>query len=225
MPYSLRLIAPAVCEPVSLPQAKQHLHLEQDFTEDDALISAYISAARLMCEQETRRVFFNQTFILTLDSFPWFRGYMSGTAPASNHGYMNSWQGCEIKLPRPSCVSVESITFLDATGAVNTVPPTSYFVDVMSEPARIVPMYNTWWSTAPLYLPGSVQITYTAGTFGDGLVINTIPATIQIAILLLVGHFYANREATSDKVLTTIPLAVDSLLAGYVYTSFGLEAN
>lgn len=38
---------------------------------------------------------------------------------------------------------------------------------------------------------------------------------IRHAALLLIGHWYANREATSDRPLTEIPFAVKHLLSPY----------
>ena len=38
---------------------------------------------------------------------------------------------------------------------------------------------------------------------------------VRTAMLLLVGHWFANREAVSDKSLSEIPLAVNALLQPY----------
>lgn len=38
---------------------------------------------------------------------------------------------------------------------------------------------------------------------------------IRLVILLLVGHWYANREAVSEQKKSEIPLAVDALLQPY----------
>ncbi|USD68132.1 head-tail connector protein [Vibrio sp. SCSIO 43136] len=39
---------------------------------------------------------------------------------------------------------------------------------------------------------------------------------VKLAMLLLVGHFYANREATTDEALRKIPLGVDMLIGHHV---------
>lgn len=44
---------------------------------------------------------------------------------------------------------------------------------------------------------------------------DAIPPPIRHAALLLIGHFYENREATSDRTLTELPFAVRSLIAPY----------
>ncbi|MDU4436551.1 MAG: head-tail connector protein [Pluralibacter gergoviae] len=38
---------------------------------------------------------------------------------------------------------------------------------------------------------------------------------IRVAMLLLTGHWYANREAVSPASVNTVPLAVDALLQPY----------
>ena len=39
---------------------------------------------------------------------------------------------------------------------------------------------------------------------------------IRLAMLLLIGHWFANREAVSDKSFSEVPLAVDALLQPFV---------
>jgi len=53
--------------------------------------------------------------------------------------------------------------------------------------------------------------------YGDGKLINDCPMTVVLAILLLVSHFYNNRDASSEAVLNTIPLGVAELIAGEVF--------
>jgi uncharacterized phiE125 gp8 family phage protein len=55
---------------------------------------------------------------------------------------------------------------------------------------------------------GSVVVTFTAG-------FTNLPADLRHAVLMIVGHFYANAEATSEKKLETVPMAVETILARY----------
>ncbi|APX65581.1 hypothetical protein AV944_06680 [Sphingomonas sp. LK11] len=54
----------------------------------------------------------------------------------------------------------------------------------------------------------SVVVTFTAG-------FTNLPADLRHAVLMIVGHFYANAEATSEKKLETVPMAVETILARY----------
>jgi hypothetical protein len=38
---------------------------------------------------------------------------------------------------------------------------------------------------------------------------------MRLALLLLAGHFYANREATSEVALSEVPLAYEALITPY----------
>src|SRR4051794_4197557 len=66
-------ITPPSVEPVTLAEAK--LHCKVDFTDDDALITSLIAAARMVCETRLRQALVTQTWVLYLDSFPSAGGY------------------------------------------------------------------------------------------------------------------------------------------------------
>lgn len=53
-----------------------------------------------------------------------------------------------------------------------------------------------------------IEVTYTAGWAA-------VPADLMSAQLLLVGHWYVNREAAAEKVPGEVPLAVDALVQPY----------
>lgn len=55
---------------------------------------------------------------------------------------------------------------------------------------------------------GSVVLTFTAG-------FTKVPADLRQAIVMLVGHLYENREATSTVKLETVPMGVETILARY----------
>lgn len=121
--------------------------------------------------------------------------------------------------PVPACrtitngaVSVNSIKYTDQSNTVQTLPQNAYYVDLNSEPARIVPSPGTYWPYTQSYIPGSVVVNYTAGSYGDGVEVNNCPQTIISAMMLLVGQWYAYREAVSDTAMKPIPFAVNALL-------------
>lgn len=233
MGLNYRLISPPTTEPVSLALVKVHLRVDWDDPANDALIASYISAAREYCESYTHRAFFSQQWQLYLDHFPFWDEV--GTLPTRSH---NDWplfsayyDRIAIRLPRPSCISVDSITYLDLSGTRQTLDPSAYYVDNTSEPARIVPFAGSYWPYTQEFLPGSVTVSYTAGSytsgtfgtggFGEGAEgVSTMPPSIIQAILLMTGHLYENRETTSDKPITNVPLAVSALLDPHKFTFF-----
>ena len=104
-------------EPVTLDEAK--LHLRVDGTDENALISAMISAARESCEDRIEGAIPVTGWRLTLDAFP-----------------------DAIKLPRGPVASVESVKYIDAAGVEQTLSPLDYLVDTASMQGYIVPAYG-----------------------------------------------------------------------------------
>lgn len=223
--FGLQLITGPAVEPVSLAMAKQHLLVDAGNTQDDALISAYISAARQYCEKQTHRAFFDQTWCLALDHFP--IGWVGqGTVGPQEFGnwYYGDWffKGLTIQLPYSQVQSVASITYADQFGLPQTLAPSAYTLDTITEPARITPVYGTYWPITAMYVPGNVRVTYVAGSYGDGVEVNTCPQVIVLAILMLVAHWYQNREASAAQSLSEIPLGVNALLDTVTIPTFGL---
>jgi uncharacterized phiE125 gp8 family phage protein len=212
---NLQLITGPAVEPVSLTVAKNFLVLDASFTQDDGLVSALITAARQYAENYTHRAFFNQQWRLSLNNFPVWWPEHGTVSPASRTEYLlgTYWmKQSAILLPNPTCVSVDSITYVDTTNTEQTLASSAYYVDTTAEPAIVVPVPGRYWPTTQAMLPGSVQVLFTGGSYGDGVEVNTCPSTVTTAIQLLVSHWYANREASSAVSVKSIPFGVDVLL-------------
>ncbi len=156
---------------------------------------------------------------MSLDAFP-AGGDFTTVAPYTRDNYFGFGQYLDwttIKLPVPRLQSIGSVTYQDGYGNQQIIDPSAYVVDARSEPARITPTNGTNWPYPPAYTPGSVVVTFDAGSYGDGVTTNTCPRSICQAILLLVGHWYVNREAVSSVQMSNVPLAVDSLLAPFKF--------
>jgi uncharacterized phiE125 gp8 family phage protein len=185
---ALTVVTPPEIEPVSLADAKSHLRV--DSTTEAADISALVAVARDYCERIQNRAYITQTLRLTLDRFPLYGG--------------------AIHLPRAPLQSVTELTYIDTTGVTRTLDDSLYRVDSESEPARITPAYGTSWPLT-LDVTNALSVGYVAGS---GNAERDVPAYARHAILLLVGHWYANREAVVSGTITKpIEFAVDALLA------------
>jgi uncharacterized phiE125 gp8 family phage protein len=218
----LQRIVPPSAEPVSLATAKSHCRVDGDG--DDDLIALYISAAREYAEKRLNRALMLQTWRLSLDTFPW-GGYRPSPGRRNSYEFSNDYwsAGMSIMLPRPPLVAISSIMYLDSTGTEQTLDPSLYIVDEAAEPARVVPSIGSYWPYLQAYQPSGVQVTYTAGY---GIQPSSVPADIQLALLMLVGHYYENREASSQGLaVMNIPLAVDALLDGHGVTTFCYEGS
>jgi uncharacterized phiE125 gp8 family phage protein len=209
-----------IVEPVTLALAKQQCIVDAGMTDDDDLITGLIVAARTYVEGIMQRAIYNRTMTLNMDFFP-FPTY-GGTVNANDAHvlYGKYWHQLAIMLPRPSAVSVQSITYVDLSGVTQTLDSSLYYLDVSSEPARIVPNPGLYWPYTQSYLPGSVCVSYTAGTYGDGVTANTCPQTIVQACLLLISYWYNNRDAAAQSSPKSIEMGVESLLATHNFESF-----
>jgi hypothetical protein len=218
--YGLQLITPPAVEPVSLATAKLYAVVDTGFTTDDPLISSFITAARQEAEKYMRRAIFNQTWTLSLDTFPMFWGRSSIKNITDTWSpYQWYFDGMVIRLPMPKLVSVTSITYVDNNMVTQTLNPDTYYADYNSEPNRIVPVSGAFWPTINAnILPGGVQITFVTGTFGDGVDVNTCPQTICTGIALLSAYLYANREGAAP-----IPDAFYRLLSAHKFETFGYQ--
>ena len=205
------LITGPTTEPVSLAQLCNQCSVAPGT--DDATLMFYAMAAREYCENYCGRAFFSQQWQLTMDHFP--VSLYSGTVnPATRRDfnyYSGIWQGQTIALPRPKCTAVNSITYIDITGDQQILSSSDYVVDLTSTPARIVPAPGVYWPLGTLYIPGSVAVTYTCASWTAA----NIPTSICQAILLLAGHWYLNRESTTQSKLNDIPFGVNALLDMY----------
>lgn len=200
----LASISPPATEPITLDEAKAHLRV--DLTDDDALITALIVAARQYAESETGRSLITQSWRLILDGFPGGRG------PGTNGSISSLLPGNAILLDQAPVQSISTIQYLDTGGAWQTLPESEWVAELQSAPARITPAFGKTW---PAVLPqiGSVKVEFVAG-YGDAA---AVPQGIKIWMLLRLGALYENREEVSAMRQGKIePLPyVDRLLDAY----------
>lgn len=150
----LQLITPPAAEPIFLDFAK--LHVRQDDVADDALITAFISAARDFAETKTGRQLVAARWKLILDSFP------GPSLVGVPFGDAFTLPKHAILLPKSPAVQIVSLQYTAMDGSTQTVPTTDYVADLACEPARITPVFGKIW---PIPLPqiGSVQVTFDVG--------------------------------------------------------------
>lgn len=187
MRWALAQIEPPAEEPVSLDEAKLHLRVDGD--EDDAWINRAISAAREYCEDAQGRAFVSRKLRLSLERWPC---------------------GRSIHLPRPPLQSIEAVTYMPADGTTKTLDPSLYVVDAASEPGAIHLNSDASWPSEKLAPGMPIRIEFRAG-YGAA---PSVPERVKQAMLLLVGHWYENREAVVvGAVGRSIELAVEALLS------------
>lgn len=171
--------APTV-EPATLTEAK--LHLRVDGTDEDNLITDLIKASRAWCEHQSGRAFLEQTWRMSLDEFP---------------------DEDQIVLPRPRLASITTIKYYDISGVQQTMSSTLYQVDTEDEPGAVYPAPNTTWPDTQSGRINAVEIVYVAKCAASAAALDP---RIKQAVLLLVAHWYQNRE---DALVGTISKEVE----------------
>lgn len=193
---ALTLITAPPVEPVTLAEAKAHLRI--DHSDEDEMVAALIVAARQHIDGKDGwlgRALVTQTWQLALTAFP----------------------AGGIRVPLPPLIEVESITYLDTSGATQTLAQAAYQV-TGTEPAMILPAYGTTWPTTR-WQPEAVKVRFIAG-YAPGAGSPTdyrenVPQAIRQAMLLLITHWYENRGATTEHTASLLPFAVQALLTPY----------
>lgn len=176
---------------VGLELAKTHLRV--DGAAEDALITGYVGAAVAMLDGAAGRLgraLLPQQWTLVLDAFP-----------------ASSTQA--IRLPLPPLRQIDEVAYVDGDGVRRVWAAETYqVVGGRATPARLFPAYGQGWPVARAQ-PGAVEITFTAGY-------DAVPEPIVQAVLLLVGQWYANREAVNvGNIVNELPFAVEALLTPY----------
>lgn len=188
----LKLVTAPAEEPVTSAEAKAHLRVTT--ADEDTLIASLIIAAREFVENHTHRRLITQTWDWVLDSF-------------SAH--------C-LEVPHAPLQSVSSITYVDTAGATQTLGTSLYTVDAKTDPGRVQPAFGESWPSTREVL-NAVTVRFIAGY---GLAAS-VPQAIKQAMLLLIGHWFENREAVVTGTISTgVQMTVDALLAPHRVVRF-----
>ncbi|MFW6076657.1 MAG: head-tail connector protein [Hyphomicrobiales bacterium] len=183
------LVAPPAAEPVSLAEVKEHLRV--DGPDEEPLIVALITTARLTIEHLAGLALMTQTWAVLLDEWP---------------------DGRVVELPVAPVASIDAVRVYDAADAADVIDPAEYFADLASRPARLVRRGRQGWP-APGRVANGTEIELTAGF---GATPEDVPETLRWALLMLVGHWFENRAAVeADTQLRHVPLAVQAVLGPY----------
>lgn len=107
--------------------------------------------------------------------------------------------------------SVQTVTYLDADGASQTLQPAAYQVlpDVVPGEVHLAP-----GQSAPTMLahPAALRVRYVAGVAAAP---ESLPRDVRLWLLLHVAHFWTNREAAQSNELKPL-LHADGLIAAYL---------
>lgn len=176
-------------EPVSVAEAKAHLRV--DGSEEDALIASLIITSRLHIEAALGLALVAQAWSYFIDRWP---------------------RGRTVVLPVKPIPSISQVRVWAADGTSQTVPATSYLLDGLGSPPRLV-----WHAASSPPVPGRIANGIEIGLqAGYGEAAADVPAPLRQALLQLVAHWYDHRvpvEIGAGDV--EVPHMVSALLAPY----------
>lgn len=109
-----------------------------------------------------------------------------------------------LKLLRPPLQTVNFIKYIDTGGVLQTLETYRYNVSTSKQPAEVWPAFGYVWPPTRSIIE-CVTVEFVCGA-------TEAPPAVIHAIKLMVGHWYENREETSEKQLYQIPLAARHLL-------------
>lgn len=186
---SLTVITPPTETVVDPADLRSQLRL--DSTDQDADLTAWLTAATGLLEAATQRRFLTQVLAWTLPAWPAIR-FRLPVAPVAPDG-------------------VASIAYVDTNGATQTLSASAYVVSRCGETVEIRPTSTTTWPSLSLDAVEPVKITFTAGEAAAD-----VDPMIKQAARLLVAHF--NRYRGDDDQppplsSSNLPSAVEALIA------------
>ena len=115
---------------------------------------------------------------------------------------LDAWRGDVLELPLGPATSIVSVA-VDGT----PLSPSAYTL-VPGRPARLLSDGGVQW-TSPTMKAGGIEIIFAAG-FGSSE--TDVPRDLRHAILMLVAHWFENREPASFAG-ATLPTSVTAILA------------
>jgi hypothetical protein len=192
IPHAFEIITPATQEPLSLDEAKAQCRVVGG--DEDALITRYISAVREKVEADSERAFVNQTRRIWYDQFPNAGARAHRTLnpfPAQPWMYGGAMQALEIPLKPVTAITM--IEYIDPSGAWQTWNTANYITDIVSCPARVTPGFGMIYPITRVQI-NAIRVTFTCGVTSPA----QVPNMAVQAMLLLIAHWYENREAVGN---------------------------
>jgi uncharacterized phiE125 gp8 family phage protein len=161
--------------------------VKKETADEDDLLIGLVNAAVATIEAQVGKNMSVKAFTQELSGFPCRYPYT-------------------VKLLRGPVVSITGVEYDPADGSAAV--PISDFRLVEGRNAALLPAFGQTWPVT-LDGPSTVRISGTAG-YADGEA-----PDLDTAALMLVGHWYRNREAVSDAAMSPLPLGVEMMIRPY----------
>ncbi len=189
---AVRTVAPTITL-LSVDELKLHLGLAVGVADENSLLQDCIDAAIESWQHDTPMVVLTSTWAESFDEWPY-----------------------PIVLAKRPVASISSITYLDSSGATQTLSSTYYTFDAN----RVMP--TVFWK--PNYslptLSTSDDVNRVTVTYIAGAAALSVPVLIKQAIKLKAGEFYNERGASHERNVELEQLAYERIRAKYARSSY-----
>lgn len=163
--------------------AEAKAQLRVDGSAEDVLITSLIAAATSAVEEETGRALVTQTWDYAIPQ------------PSGS-----------VSLPLAPVASISAMSYYDPADVSQSITVSDYYLFKDGDRACVEPKDGVSWPTMK-GRQDALTITFVAGVAGTA-----VPVALKQAILLIIAHWFENREAVGKK-LDTLPLAYEYLTA------------
>ncbi len=163
--------------PLTAAQVRDACSIDSADSSFDGQLTDLIAAANNRIEELSGKAFGAQTWKLALDAFP-----------------------DTIELPKGPVTAVAWIKYYDTTGTEITLDPAKYLIDLISDPARLVPAPDLVWPATQTRI-NAVTVQFTSGYAAP-------PAKFLQCIRATVAAWFQTRETTDlpDGVIEMLDL-------------------
>lgn len=188
-----RLEAPDVT-PVSLSDVKAQLRFTA--SDEDAYLTALIAAAVAFVDGE---------------------GALGRAMIAQKWGQSMQYPAGRVYLKMTPVTELTAVKYWDADNVQQTATLSDFRLVANGTWAYVEPIDGAAWPTA-FNRPDAVTLEYMAG-YGETAA--NVPADLRHALLLLISHWYQNREASSESAVQEIPLGFEMLVNAHRVSWYG----
>ena len=183
---ALELLEAPATTPVTLTEVKDQLRIEH--TDDDTLINRLINVAVAYTDVQ---------------------GALGHAMITQKWGqWVNSTPPQTVKLLLGPLIAVTAVKYYDANGTLQTDTLSNYEIFGTEFSSTIGPKEGFAWPVTQ-DRPDAIRIEY---TIGYGSATTDIPETLRHALMMLIGHWYDNRETTMMDELSNVPYGFDALM-------------
>lgn len=185
----VRITAPSA-SPISLAEAKAQMRV--DGSEEDAIIQRLIDAAVAFVDVQ---------------------GALGFAMITQTWGQWIAPNPSTVSLLLGPVQSVSAIKYYDVDGVLQTATLADFNIFGTPNRITITPKTGKAWPTTQTR-DDAIKIEYVVGY---GSTAASVPQTVRHALMMLVAHWYENRETSAEKSMTEVPYGFHEMI--------GIERN